>query len=367
MFHIPACLAPTASRIAATTWVGIEFFWAKVGHGKSHHIVKARIVPGLREGRHIFTNMDFGGPLLVGGKEVLSQEEKAGLLYSSYLGKDVRHLLHCVSGEWVKANLTLTETQEIFTNIPHGSRIVLDEVQNIFPIGGYKSSPEGFFRFLTKCRHHDVDFCFISQNHTLVDKRIISTASDIVMIKNAGFMSSFFKKVYHLAHFQSIHDKKPYNTEKQMFDMDVFKLYKSADTLVKGKTRLIPSFLYFPLGVIALWAIVLLWRVPRSPWAQGKFYEKDQVQAVHQAAIAPPSGYVPISLKDAPVSRPSAVDDLMAKLAVLEQSTSPVGGLPLGDLLSEEEKPVVFYNGLSGRQPCFRMEEGQKVFISCKK
>ena len=372
MFHVPACLDPAVHRIAATTWCGIEFFWAKVRSGKSHHIVKTRIVPGLREGRHIYTNMDFGGPMKVGGKVVLSEEKKAGLLYTAYLGKDVRHLIHCITPEWIRKNLTLGEEQNEFENIPHGSRVIIDEVQKIFPVTGYKSNPDGFFRLLTMCGHYDIDFCFISQNHTLVDKRIISTSSDVVMIKNAGFMSSLMKNFYHVAHFQSIYDRKPYSTEKLKFDPDIFKLYKSADSIVKGKTRIIPSFLYFPLGAVAVWFMIMAYRVPKSGWVHGEFYEKDKGKGLRQAApVAAPQvpgqapAAVPVSLRDVPVDRPlTGVEQFYAKYAAAV-STEPAAGSPgLVDLLEEEKKNTVFYNGLTAPKRGYWRKEKDGSFTA---
>jgi len=186
MYHIPAELNSSPTCIARTTWLGVEFIYAKVGHGKTHHVVKERIIPALKEGRHVFTNIDFGGALKVGTTDVLTAEERAGLLFSHYLKKDIRHLFHSIDGDWVKQNLNMSENQKSFTAVPSGSRIILDEIQDIFSRDGYMTAPKGFFRFLCKCRHYDVDFVFISQNPALVDGRIFFVHSFLLMLRGTG-------------------------------------------------------------------------------------------------------------------------------------------------------------------------------------
>jgi len=266
MYHIPACLEPSKNRIAATTWCGVEFFFGKIGHGKTHDVIRRRLLTALKEGRHVYTNIDFGTPMQFEGVELLSVQNRMGMLLSDYLGKKVDHLIHLISSQWVLNTLSLEDTSDDFIGIPHGSRVILDEVQNIFPVDGYKTNPKGFFKLLTMCRHFDIDFCFLSQNHTLVDKRIISTCTDLIFIKNASFLSSMFQKTYRVMHYQSIWEREPYSSQVFQYDMDVFKLYKSSASVVKHKSSLIPPFLLWPMVLIALWFVTLLWKTHKASW-----------------------------------------------------------------------------------------------------
>jgi len=263
MYYVPSVLSPKQGK-AVTSFCGIEFYWAKIGHGKTHHVVRERLLTALKEGRHVYTNISFGGPLMVADCEVFSEEQRAGMIISDYLKKDIRHLFHIVTGEWVRANISLGVNDVEFKVIPAGSRIILDEVQNIFPVGGYKSAPDGFFRFLCKCRHFDVDFVFISQNTSLVDKRIVSTASDFIKIKNAGFLSSFLSKGYRVTHHQSQYDFEGYNSESKVFDNDIFKLYLSSNSLISHQHRAIPKFLLVPVLGIFFWACLFAYKTHNS-------------------------------------------------------------------------------------------------------
>lgn len=321
MYHIPAELNSSPTCLARTTWLGVEFIHAKVGHGKTHHVVKERIIPALKEGRHVFTNIDFGGPLVVGTTDVLTSEERAGLLFSHYLKKDIRHLFHSINGDWVKSHLVMNENQKDFTVIPPGSRVILDEVQDIFSRDGYMTAPKGFFRFLCKCRHYDVDFVFISQNPALVDGRIVSTSSKIIRIKNGGFMSSIFSKNYRITLHQSLSDWEGYGSSVHKFDDDIFLLYKSSNSIVKHQFTMLPSFMLIPLVCIGLWAVYMGVKLPSvSFWGK-----KHTSIPVSSKSVLLPSPLPIYNGESLPAQSPTPVTERVIKqLAVLLHSDTDI-------------------------------------------
>jgi len=128
MYYVPSALSASPTAKGRTTWCGIEFYWAKIGHGKTYHCVKERLLTALIEGRHVYTNINFGGPLKILDTEVFSEEQRAGMILSDYLKKDVRNLFHIVNDTWVKSTLTLGVNNDEFTAIPNGSRIIHYEV-----------------------------------------------------------------------------------------------------------------------------------------------------------------------------------------------------------------------------------------------
>lgn len=283
-FHVPACL-DSEIAYAQTTWCGVEFYEAKIGAGKSHHVVRERVIPALREGRHVYTNINFGGPLVVGSIEVMSEEERAGLIFSQYFGRDVRKFLHVVNGLWVRKNLRLSEDESSdFINLPRGSRVVLDEVQNIFGVNKYRENPDSFFCLLTKCRKFDIDFVFITQNYKLVDSRIYSTATDVYRVKNLSIFSSLLKNGYRVSRYQSIYDRDGFATEDKIFDPDVFKLYKSSNSVVKHKFFLGPRFLLVPV-LFGIFTILFISRFRDQTYF---FARKNRPQMARPALFIPP-------------------------------------------------------------------------------
>jgi len=191
MIHIPVALSLQPASGSKFTWVGVETWFAKIRTGKTHHIVKTRVLPALSEGRHVFTNIDFGPDVKVGDTIIMTSEEQAGMKLSYFLGKDVRKLIHIRQSSFFSRQLELKDTNAELTCIPPGSRVIIDEAQNIFPINGFKTANDNFFKLLTYCGHFDIDFVFITQNPALLDKRIISSSSELMMIKNLGLFSSF--------------------------------------------------------------------------------------------------------------------------------------------------------------------------------
>jgi len=318
MYHVPACLNPKLIRMALTSWCGIEFYWAKVGHGKTYHIVKNRLLPALMEGRNVYTNINFGGPLMINDCEVFSEELRAGMIISDYLKKDIREQFHVIGGDWVRATLNMGSSQKDFNNIPNGSRIILDEVQDIFPIGGYKAAPEGFFRLLCKCRHYDIDFVFISQNTSLVDKRIVSTCSDFIKIKNAGFLSSFLSKTYRVTHHQSVFDFEGYSSSIHKFDPDIFTLYKSANAIVKKTHKKIPTFFWVPVVCVFIWFLYMFFNIRGSHFFGSKGYS-DKLKTSTISTIPP--------VQALPYTIPQGIPDTETRARWLDRAASSGSGV----------------------------------------
>lgn len=314
MYHVPSVLS-LREKTASTFFCGIEFIWAKIGHGKTHHVVRSRLLPALKEGRYVFTNIDFGGPLKVGDVEVFSEELRAGMIFSDYLQKDIRHLFHVVNGTWVREHLFLGPNQVDFSNIPSGSRVILDEVQNIFSIDGYKDEwKKGFFRFLCVCRHYDVDFVFISQNTDLVDRRLVKTSSDFIKIKNMGFLSSILKSGYRVTHHQSQFDWEGYRSESFKFDPDIFTLYQSSKSIVKHQHQAIPKFLLILVLAIFVWGGVFAFKAHKSLlWGRNRSHTVAPASFVPSSTFSTPPTPASLGVSSSLSSAQVAVQTLLTQ------------------------------------------------------
>jgi len=281
-------LNPPVASQSASTWCGVETYWGKIGDGKTHHLVKFRVLPALAQGRHVFTNIDFGGAFtLEDGTVLLNEEERAGALLSQYLKKDVRPFFHIVTNDWFKANLVLNDMDGALLKVPRGSRIIIDEAQMLFPIDGYRSADPRFFKLLTYCRHFDIDFMFATQNTALLDKRIVSTSNELIMIKNLWFLTTFFKNRYQESHHQNLYAE-PHQKKMLGFDTPIFELYKSSGSVVKRQGRAIPSFLVLPfLGLLFVFGHYVV-KGHKSTFLRGSGFEKRTETALPVVSVPPP-------------------------------------------------------------------------------
>lgn len=238
-------------------WIGVETIWGKIGDGKTFFVLKNRILPALAQGRNVYCNVSFGGGVsLPDGTVLLSEQDRVTALLSQFLKKDVRGLLHIVDNEFFFRELVLKDLDGLLLNIKHGSRVIIDEAQMIYPTGNSRAINPLFFKLLCYSRHIDVDFCFLTQNTSLLDRRIISTSNELIMIKNLWFLSTFFKNKFQETHHQNL--VAPAHTRVfHSFDPQTFKLYKSCDTVVQRKGRALPFFLVLPvvcfLSVVSIW------------------------------------------------------------------------------------------------------------------
>lgn len=334
MVSTSSVLQPPVVSQSASMWCGVETYWGKIGDGKTHHIVKYRVLPALSQGRHVFCNIDFGGPLKSSsGAVLLTSEERAGLLLSQYLDKDVRQYFHIVDNEWLRQNLVLKDMDGELLQVPHGSRVIIDEAQMLFPIDGYRAANPLFFKLLTYCRHFDIDFCFVTQNPALLDKRIISTSNELIMIKNLWFLSTFFKNRYQVSHHQNLFAE-PHQKKQVSFDKSIFLLFKSSGSIVQRQSRFMPVYMVIPVFGLLLWGANILWHGGTLPLLK-----------THTAVSVPSK-----DLKDAPAAvqvpaappvRPSGFENVMQQVAKLESNST----LPL-PVESEVVEHAVFHNAL---------------------
>jgi len=321
MKYIPVDFrVPTDSKVSSS-WIGIETYWGKVGDGKTHHVVKYRLLPALAQGRIVYTNIDFGKDLyLADGTLFLKGSYHASWLVSNYLGKDVRRIFNIVSNDFFRSNLLLQTLDGAQLKIKPHSRIIIDEAQMLFPISGYQLVDPAFFRLLTYCRHYDIDFVFITQNPNLLDKRIISSSTELIMIKNLWFLSTFAKNVYQESHHQTIWAESHLKS-RHTFDKTIFSLYKSADFSITRQRRFLPAWVFLPFFFF-VGSIIWIFTHPQSVMYRKIFGEKAK-NASEIRSTLPQDGFLklPPSLSTLPMqitnqsdSRPSAVSDFWSKV-----------------------------------------------------
>jgi len=310
-----------------STWCGVETYFGKIGDGKTFHVVRNRLLPALAEGRHVFFNIDVGSDVVAGGSVVQSAVERFALNCSLYLGKDVRQFIHRFdSPDQIHSLLQLKDMDGTLLQIPRGSRIILDEAQMLWPISGYRSGNELFFKLLSYSRHFDLDFCFITQNPALLDKRIISSSNELIMIKNLWFLSTFAKNRYQESHLQTMYSE-PHSKALHSFDDSIFSLYRSSFTSVKRQKRVGPMFLILPLvGLVSLFGYIFM--KPNNIFLRSKSHKTVVSSPIHD-------------FRDSPIIKPSTAS-VMSVEQRFEAIQKEVGS---GVSVSDSHSNCVYFAG----------------------
>lgn len=171
--------------------------------------------------------------------------------------------------------------------LPDGSIVVIDEVQDVWP-SGERGQTKAHIRALSKHRHRGFDFLISSQRPAFIDKYVFGLVSEHTHIVRRWWGSSVDKYVWQEGQEdvqrQSVRARG--QRSKWKFPKECFDLYKSS-SLHTGKRRL-PWQYWMMIGAGVL-AVPMIW------------------YAVHRVVglrhLASDSGVVPVS--SASVDRPS--------------------------------------------------------------
>jgi hypothetical protein len=222
-------------------------YFGKIGDGKTYHVMINELLPALAAGRRVYTNIDG-----------LNEKEIA-----RYLGVCATKLeiYHEVDAEWYRKNLVWDsdgdkEGEALGKRVKHGSMIVVDEAQNIWPARETKNTQAGFIKLLAYQRHFGLDFVFITQQVKLMDVVISRFCNDAYQIKNLGMLSKSLGRRYIVNRRQSPLDPDVIGQYKGKYDDKIFRLYKSASLRVKSTAKN-ASFLSRPMFKFAAVGLLL--------------------------------------------------------------------------------------------------------------
>lgn len=229
----------------------IELLEGLPGQGKSYFAVAHRIIPQLKAGRRVVTNIEGVHP------------QK----FSDFLDVPLEKMLKLLVVLDVKFDPALTEVENgknLSDAVQQAARekdyIVLDEIQIFFPSG--VRPYQDWLRFLSTHRHQGIDIVFITQNW----KQVPSTITRLV--ENTDEFQKY-KVMFFWDRFSRTHRSKPDSNIKTNFKMDsinpaicgLYKSYSSND--VKESSSLVESVLTNPkvllaagLGCVALYMTV---------------------------------------------------------------------------------------------------------------
>lgn len=284
----------------------VELITGKIGDGKTYHTLKYRLIPALKRGRHVFTNIDFGpNQVTKDGAIISTGVERFARAVSLYLDKDVREQIHLFKDEAeIKNLLRLKDMEGKLLQLPRGATIIIDEAQMIWPapIPGHLVPIDPLFiKWVAYVRHFDQELVLITQSPSLVHKALLGLMNENVRVKNLVFLSSMLGKQYRVTYHQSVWAE-PHGGENHRFDPEIFKLYQSAMAYGTKNARMLPSFMLFPILGVCAWLLFMVTIGRKTPILRQLFAEK-RTETALPAVSAPPSTPMTPPETSTPVSR----------------------------------------------------------------
>jgi zona occludens toxin (predicted ATPase) len=205
------------------------------GGGKTLGVLKRWVIPAVKKGRQVYTNID--------GINLLGVSIYAGVPFEDVEKNLIAYELQ--SAAEIKACKPPVpfkfSTKRMKTDIPNNSLVVVDEAQVFWNNRDYASQEnKDLLPFLQMHRHLGIDIVFITQNIDQLDigiRRLAQIHYRLVKLDNMGLSKTVKVKLFPDA--MGSEQFKPMSTEIWRIDSNIFGLYKSyaeAD-IVETKTR----------------------------------------------------------------------------------------------------------------------------------
>lgn len=204
-------------------------YYGKIGGGKTFAVIFQELLPALRAGRKVITNID--------GLNIRE--------IRNYIGKEI-DLEVRMSRRWWRESLSC-ELQDdghegravLNSALFENALYIIDEAQMIWDAREFKDTKSGFLHLLEYNRHFGIDIVFVTQNVKRCDVNISRLANDSYQIKNLGFVNFFLKNRFAVNRRQTPFDKDVIAQYTRSYDPVIFSLYRSGvdANAVKQKGR----------------------------------------------------------------------------------------------------------------------------------
>lgn len=187
------------------------------GSFKSVHVLEKYIIPALKNGRQVYTNIEGISPIYIA-------------TYFDINPIDCDNCLH-VLGRVYDDDGSYHEDEDLiknfFDNVPNNALIVIDEAQNYFGSRDFKTEASArLIPYLTRHRHYGHDVIYITQNIDAVDITFRRNTQITYLLKRAehvGLKNLCFIYVFDRTNLEKRHLARLNYTPKS----EVFKCYSS--------------------------------------------------------------------------------------------------------------------------------------------
>lgn len=227
----------------------IYAFAGSPGSFKSVHVLEKYVIPALKNGRQVYTNI----------------ENISSIYIATYFDLnpiDVDNCLHVLGREYNEDG-TYQENPDLirkfYENVPNNALIVIDEAQNYFGSRDFKSDySAAVIPYMTRHRHYGHDIIYITQNIDSVDITFRRNTQITYLLKRAehvGMKNLCFVYVFDRANL----DKRYLARLTYTPNPSVFKCYSSyeGDDVVESRKAYnvilrSKGFWVFLIGVLIL-------------------------------------------------------------------------------------------------------------------
>lgn len=191
--------------------------YGQIGSGKTYFAISDFIIPALRQGRFIYTNIDFGHKF----------EFDIWHKFSHYIGKDISKFIQVIPDtKQFLDKLRLVAYDERGCQLPTGSVVVIDEAHQIFNYLETNYISKQVYEFLAYSRHFNIDLVFITQSPELLSKFVNNLCNNFISVYNLKQNSSLMKNSFILEYY-SIYKGMRLQKRIRKFDPKIFALYRS--------------------------------------------------------------------------------------------------------------------------------------------
>jgi len=274
------------------------------GSGKSYEAVKEHILPALQQGRPVVTNIPLNVDLIADklgvSRELMQVEESREGRTKPFEAVEELESWHRQDPETKR-----------------GALYVIDEAQLVYPSGGTKREIIDFFSLH---RHYGVDVVMLTQDHALIDRKIVHLWEICYRVKKAVELGSTTKYKRGLSYSAR---KLPDTMDWRRYDRRIFPLYQSYTKggSEEGAKSVAPSIFRhwsFPVAAVLLLGLAVALFSMDAPWKVGQSNASEQSSRQARPIVEQAE-----TLDRAPAAAPGASRDLEAlRVAAIEARTA---------------------------------------------
>lgn len=254
--------------------MGLTLLHGLNGSGKTYHAVKDFLIPALKAGRNVVTNID--------GIDTEYLHIAFGIPY-----ENLNKLVMFPPGEDLSQSGGFDDPMTRFYEIcqkQNNTLVLFDEIQTYYPALAWKENPHrsAFTSYVTQHRKYGDDLVALTPDASKVDSAIRNIFHYNIHFKKAGLIGQNDRYFYNVR-YASEFDTKPLKTGTGKYEAEYYAAYKSFRADKEGETKM-SNFRFAPKSLLLVAFIALL----------GLLYSLYKVkQNRESAAVDPPSVSAP--------------------------------------------------------------------------
>jgi len=264
-----------------------------IGSGKTHNTIRHELLPALKAGRNVITNIDGLNPRRVA--QYLGLQGK-----NSHAELSAR--LKLVNDETLLRICQLHASDGTGLEIPSKTTVIVDEAQMVWNSREFKKTGKAFIDLLAYSRHHDIDFVFMTQHAKLLEVVITRLANQFQVCQNLGFLGSLASKGYKVSYKRGLDDRPDYTTA-YTYDLSIFSLYQSSKVPEAMRSGRLPTQVWLSIGSAVLMLSMAIPRLKNNSMLTGP----KQTESPIVAALPSPVVSSTETIANAPVSNVGAI------------------------------------------------------------